>query len=34
MKNVDNKMFEGPVGIAVLLIMSIGLGFQIGSQLF
>jgi|GEM_PF-2507936 len=34
MKGGERSIFEGSVGVAILFLISIGLGFQIGSQLF
>ncbi len=39
MKNIEKKnngesMFNGPVGVAILFVISVWLGFDIGSELF
>jgi len=34
MKISEKNIFEGPIGIVVLFMMSVGLGFQIGTELF
>lgn len=34
MKNKEELIFNGPVGIAILLVISIALGYSVGLRIF